>query len=94
MDREKLIESFGQQLVSLGFFRGNALDNRISAYILNGGELNGRPNYRTEIDVDFYGWKIVYYPRPHCHYVQSRPWQEVANDANEGIEMFLQSYYL
>ena len=59
MDREKLRQELGQQLQEFGFKRGNSLDSRMDVYILCGKPILGRPNHRTEVSVDFYGWKIT-----------------------------------
>lgn len=76
MDREKTRQEFGQQLQELGFKKGNSLDRRMDVYILYGKPILGRPNHRTEVSVDFYGWKITYNPKAYSHYTIARRWKE------------------
>lgn len=95
MDREKKQVEFGKQLENLGFKLASSTDHRVRTYLLVGGLLNSRQNFRTEINLDFYGWKIVYYQKQFLHFTQSERWQEDDHiTAKDHIEKFLQSYYL
>ena len=82
MDREKLRQELGQQLQEFGFKRGNSLDSRMDVYILCGKPILGRPNHRTEVSVDFYGWKITYNPKAFGRYARAKRW-----NANEKVSV-------
>ncbi len=76
MDREKLRQELGKQLQAFGFKKGKSSDSRVDTYILCGKPILERPNHRTEVSVDFYGWKITYYPKVFGHYAMAKRWSE------------------
>lgn len=95
IEREELIRKFAHQLSKIGFKEVNSGDSRVKTFMLTGGTLVGRENYRSEVNLDFYGFKIVYYPKQYKHYVRSVSWSGVGDDsAKATIEKFLKAYYL
>lgn len=76
MDREKLQQDFCKGLEELGFKKANSLDRRISTYIKTGGTIAYHDNYRTEVNVDYYGFTIVYKPTEHVRYKKIISWTE------------------
>lgn len=95
MDREKLMKQFGEQLLDLGFKKGNSLDRDVNSYLYYGKELLGRKNYMTTADVDYYGYKIRFFPREHCHYTTIVNWEKVVKvDAVQALYDFFDEYYL
>lgn len=94
-DREAMIRKFAHQLPKLGFKEANSLDSRVKTFLLVGGELVGRQNYRTEVNLDFYGFKITYYPRQYGHYTRSIGWAGVGKASAKGvIDNFLKAFNL
>lgn len=85
MDREKLRQELGRQLQAFGFKKGNSLDSRVDLYTLWGNPILGRKNHRTEVSVDFYGWKITYYPEVFGHYAIAKRWNEHENPSVKDI---------
>ena len=85
MDREKLRQELGQQLQAFGFKKAKSLDSRVDLYVLCGSPILGRPNHRTEVGVDYYGWKITYYPKAFGHYAMAKRWIEHENPSAEDI---------
>ena len=92
MDRQKLIQEFGKQLQELGFKKGNSLDRRMDVYILCGKPILGKPNYRTEVSIDFYGWKITYNPKAFSHYTIAMTWKE--NEKVSVKDVFSEFFYM
>ena len=82
MDREKLRQELGQQLQAFGFKKAKSLDSRVDLYVLCGSPILGRPNHRTEVGVDYYGWKITYYPKAFGRYARAKRW-----NANEKVSV-------
>lgn len=89
MDREKLMKQFGEQLLDMGFKKGNSLDR----YLYYGKELLGRKNYITTTDVDYYGYRIRYFPCECCHYTKIVNWEKaVIVDAVQALHNFFDEY--
>ena len=91
MDREKLRQELGQQLQAFGFKKGNSSDSRVDVYILCGKPILDRPNHRTEVSVDFYGWKITYYPKVFGHYAMAKRWSEY--DTSNSVEDIFNEFF-
>lgn len=80
---------FEKQLSGLGFVEKPEMD-RQKPFLLVNTPLLGRKNFRTEINTDYYGYKIVYYPKQFRHFVRTRYWHNADGDtASEAIEKFL-----
>lgn len=95
MDRKRLMREFGKQLLGMGFRKGNSLDREVDSYLYHGKELMGRENYMTTADVDYYGYKIRFFPREHYHYTKIVRWEYVAKvDVEKALRDFFDEYYL
>lgn len=92
MDRVKLRQELGRQLQAFGFKKGNSLDSRMDVYILCKKPILGRPNHRTEVSVDFYGWKITYYPKAFGRYARAKRWN--ANEKVSVEDIFIELFEL
>lgn len=95
MDRKELYSEFEKQISELGFRSATSMEQEVNIYLLNGGNLLGRKNHRTEVRVDWYGWNIKYSPREHSRYSKSIRWgDDLGYTAKDGIEDFLREYGL
>lgn len=72
-------KDFEKQLLDLGFTE-KPEEGRQKPFLLVNKPLLGRQNFRTEIDTDFYGFKITYYPTQFKHFVGTFYWHKLRDN--------------